>query len=353
MQKSFKEIVKKSKLIVYIYEMFFKIKNRIFYVIKLKTSKKYHEAKPRKVCWGGENPDKTFYVLRNDISDWGIYTIGVCFLHQLEWIEKKGYIPVVDLSSPNLISLDGERTNANKWDYYFEPMVNGYSLESIRKSKNVILGWNNNSIYWMMDSVIGLSDSSQVKPWVDRFGNNFNKYFRLNKDIWNAVKGFYDKAMKNKRIIGVSIRDEYRCRYLLHQKQIDKHNLMLTPEEYAQKTELLMKEWKCDYVYVMSDDEEALGVFKEIFGETLIFFPRQRIEFFKNGIPNREIVDRPEKFHSLHKNLVSNYLVETELLAMCTGLYSGISSSTQMALLRNNGKYEKIQLEYHGKYAVK
>ena len=74
----------------------------------------------RKVCRGGKNPDKTFYVIRSRIDTWGLIA---CYNHVLGHIKlalEQGYIPVVDMQNyPNTYLDPGKLHQENAWELFY------------------------------------------------------------------------------------------------------------------------------------------------------------------------------------------------------------------------------------------
>lgn len=290
--------------------------------------------------FGELNPDETFYVLRYDFPHGGIYTVCFDFLPQLEWAEKQGYIPIVDMENYRL-PLWGTSEKGNLWELYFQQVSHNISLDEVYQSKNVILGWKNGMSYknpfirpdW---NCIGTCSKDNIERW----GKVFNRYVILNPDILDRVDKFYDENMKGKRILGVVMRESYRRCALVKPEWGNAHPILFTPEQSIHYAENYMKEWEYDYIFLVSDDEECTLKFKEYFGNQCILYDRSRQVYFKKGKPVPQLSPVTEAVEKHTKN----YLVEIELLSRCTAIFSGITSGTEVALMRNHGKYEHVEI---------
>lgn len=299
--------------------------------------------------FGELNPDKTFYVLRYDFPKAGIFTVCFDFLPQFEWAETQGYIPIVDMENYRL-PLWGTDEEGNLWELYFQQVSNNISLDEVYKSKNVILGWKNGMSYknpfirpdW---NCIGTCSKDNIEHW----GKVFNRYVILNPDILERVDKFYDENMRGKRILGVVMRECYRWCALVKPELGNAHPVLFTPEQSIQHAENYMKEWEYDYIFLVSDDEECSLRFKECFGDRCILYDRPRGVFFKQGKP---VAESSRATESMEERSV-NYLIEIELLSRCTAIFSGITSGTEVALMRNHGMYEHVEIYDKGVYHLK
>lgn len=300
--------------------------------------------------FGELNPDKTFYVLRYDFPKAGIYTVCFDFLPQFEWAEAQGYIPIVDMEHYRLPLWGETDAEGNLWEMYFQQVSNGISLDKVYKSKNVILGWKNGMDYknpfirpnW---NCIETFDNKSIKHW----SRVFNRYVVLNQNILKRADKFYDEHMKGKRILGVAMRESYRWCALRNPELGNAHPVLLTPEQSIQQVEQYMEEWKCNYVFLVSDDEECASKFREYYTDQCILYNRSRCMFFVQGKP---VIEARYKEDVIEER-VKNYLIEIELLSRCTSIVSGMTSGTGVALLRNHGKYEHSEIYDLGRYHFK
>ena len=134
--------------------------------------------------FGSMNKDKTFYILSRSIHirD-GLFSYLFAFLEQLDEIDKKGYIPVVDMQNFECQYLDDDKVGSeNVWEYYFKPL-SAYSLAEVYQSSNVILGYDDPCY----------KGNYEAKYDIRRMCELFEKYIRYNQDIALAVQKEYEK----------------------------------------------------------------------------------------------------------------------------------------------------------------
>ena len=93
----------------------------------------------RRVSYGKENPDKTFYVIRRASCKVGLFSHVMTNMGLVKYALDRGYIPVIDMQNTKNTYLEPDQVGkVNAWEFYFEQPC-GYSLRDIKKSKNVIL----------------------------------------------------------------------------------------------------------------------------------------------------------------------------------------------------------------------
>ncbi len=67
---------------------------------------------------GQEYPDKTFYIIRLDNQGIGLASFFDEVLGAMKYAQKRGYIPVVDISYSNCSLVDPDR-GGDAWEYYY------------------------------------------------------------------------------------------------------------------------------------------------------------------------------------------------------------------------------------------
>ena len=112
-----------------------------------------------------------------------------------------------------------------------------------------------------------------------------------------------------------------------------------------------MHEWKCNKIFLATEDKNIAQIFKNAFGDLCIMFDREYVEY----VPGKAIadfhIDRPNDYYLQGKD----YLTQMVLLSTCnsfiTARCSGAAGVMMMAndfenvLAFNLGKYNLITLE--------
>lgn len=330
-------------------KIYTKLKRKFRGWIKYPAEKK--ENGDKRKSFGSLNPDKVFYILRCDDKHWGMFTMCFDFMLQFEWAHEKGYIPVVDLKNYRPALLEDGNREANLWEKSFLQTGGEISLDEVYQSKNVILGGKNGWVYRLIKDAPDWNSISAVsRESVLHWGRVFNKNIRLNQELTKEVNMFYEKNFKHKKILGVAVREGYRYMTLTSEKTVlENHPILMTPEDSITLTKSYMDKWGYSYIFVICDDKECALKFKQNFGDNCIEYNRPRSNFFQNGKP---VLDK-KQVHSEYGSFSQrnkDYLIEVELLARCDAILSGITSGTEAALFRNNGKYEHVKIYDRGVY---
>lgn len=312
----------------------------------------YRNTCDRKHCFGKKNPDKTFFVFRNDMANWGIYTIIFdSFLNKLEQVLEKGYIPIFDLQNYRPFMLEDGQT-FNLWERFFRLADDSPSLSEVYQSHNVIMG--------QLNSTELRQNSSELNGFMSYITPNkmkiFNKYMCVNSEIENRVNDAYNELFpKGKKIMGIAIRECYRYVNIRYKEEgtFKGHPIVSEPKKQISTIERYLEKWKCDMVYVVSDDRECLEILKNYFKERIIYFGRPLMHFFQDGeivIDDNEAWVEFDNSKKSRSERMIDYMIEVELLSRCNALLSGISSGAEAALLRNAGKYENVEIYDTGRY---
>ena len=88
--------------------------------------------------FGEKNKDSIFWVMTTEPANGLFYSLNY-FIRQIDYVQKKGFIPVVDMKyHKNLYLNDEEIGRINSWEYYFN-QLSDYELEEVYDSANVII----------------------------------------------------------------------------------------------------------------------------------------------------------------------------------------------------------------------
>lgn len=108
-------------------DLFYKVYNKIFHRGDLM----------KKIKCGNDNSDIVFFVIRprKDCVE-GLLSLFWNVMINIEYANKKGYVPIVDFKNYETQYWMGNDSNA--WEFYFTQPTK-YKLENVYRSKNVIL----------------------------------------------------------------------------------------------------------------------------------------------------------------------------------------------------------------------
>lgn len=304
-------------------------------------------TRERKKSFGSLNSDKTFYVIRS-IADHSRFYIGprnnllanyFYVLSHLKYALLKGWIPVVDqLNYPvyNSVKYPINGT-VNAWEYYWK-QPSPYTLEEVYQSKNVILSKQNwFSEYDMGYKLSNYKDKSLISQYCA-----LSNYIQYKDIVSHEIKDLTKNILpEGKRILGVNFR--FGGHSKRHYGCAEGHPLQPDIEEMLPIIKKVIEEKKIDLVFAASDVHEALDLLQVKLGNKLIYLPRKRsTEHIKKGEPN-PLYDKVDTY-----NVAIEYLSEMELLAKTTCIIGSINSGFRYALLRNNNRFEKVEVLNYG-----
>jgi hypothetical protein len=318
---------------------FLRRKFSYLYYIYLVLTQKYADKKliGAKKSFGNENPDKTFFVIRLNNPNLGLFAIHNCVLGYLRISDINGYIPVVDLKNYKNGYLENEEIGLiNAWEYYFEQTSN-FSLDEVYRSKNVIFSSGispREASPPIMHNLLKFQRKSHY------YLNLAKKHLKIKNNIQQIIDRECHKLINGKKIIGVVSRGSDMLNLKGHAIQLDVETLIV-------KTKQKLMDWNCDYVFLATEEERIVEIFRKHFDMRLIINESFRVKNFDKYIPLVYISSHREN-DKYHKGL--EYLTTVVILSRCNCLIGSLIGSTVGALGMNQGKYENTCIYDLGVY---
>lgn len=150
---------------------------------------------------------------------------------------------------------------------------------------------------------------------------------------------------ENDRILGINIRGTDYIKL-----QPKGHPIQPTIDELTSACEMAITSEKYDKIYITSDELSAIHIFKARFGDRVIYMDRK---YYDSYNMNSDITHVTQvHFHRDDDRYLKGleYFTSVELLAECTGIVSGMSGATKIALIMNDLNYEYEDLIFKGYY---
>jgi len=243
----------------------------------------------------------------------------------IAFADKNNFAPVVDMKSyKNAYLYDDEVGHINAWEYYFEQPEN-ISLEDALSSQKYIVGpdsvmhdwpsFNTSDFYYNRDGVL------------DYWRKYCRKYIKFKPEVLEKLKTLQEKT-KGKKILGVSVRGTD-----VVAKKPHAHPIPPTPEQAIEKVQEVLSEKNFDAVYLATEDKNILKKFQDAFGEKLITFEQDYLDYDPNEWVTAQFTDR--KNDRYLRGL--EYLVSKLMLAKCQGFIASISSGSMGAMCLSEG----------------
>lgn len=268
----------------------------------------------------------TYYLVRVDFPMAGLFAIAKSVLCHIEYALDKGWIPVVDLC--NSVNQFKSGKKGNPWELFFEqPMNKG--LKDITSHDNLVISCKEqspNCKYRL--TVDALLDDHETE--IRAHSVFYNKYIRLSKQSQEYINSKYDEIIgERENVLGVLCRG---TDYL--QKKPVYHPVQPEPDVVVDKIKELQQTLDIDYIYLATEDSTILQLFKEVFGDKLLFIDQKRLSNTKDAF----ISDMDIKLEDKIK-MNMDYMASMNILSRCDYLIGGRTSGTIAACLMNN-KYK-------------
>lgn len=298
------------------------------------------KEREKRVSYGNENPGKTFFVIRRNAPNAGLYSFVLTNLGWMKYAVDKGYIPVVDMQSFYNTYLTHEQVGkVNAWEYYFEQPCS-YSLSDIQKSRNVILS----SINAPREAPLtGVEQNLEALQMWRAFAH---QYLHFSPEVGRRILE-QKKIFENHRVLGVL------CRGTDYVGQRPSgHPVQPTAELVIRKSEEMMKKQGYDRIYLATEDREIFRKFQQSFGTCLCSNDNERYgDIGKQNLNEFSDLQSDSSGTPAQRHFQKgfDYAVTIGLLAECSGLVAGRVSGTYGALLQEKD-YEDVYLFDLGLY---
>lgn len=312
---------------------------------RLKSAKgqiKDYRLREQKKSFGPKNPDKTIYIIRTDDSRTGLMCYFNNILGHIAYALERGWIPVVDMKNyPNTYLAPKLNGKTNSWEYYFE-QPGTIGLDEAYESKNVVLSQCKH-----------MHSATPRYLYYDIYKNpeiaaTYYSIIACNMSL-NPLTMEYMQRQKNKifpkneKVVGVVCRGTDLIGYINHSKQP-------TVLELCKITERIMAEYKCNYVFVASDEDRNIESFRDYFGrDTILVNDCVRFDSYKKV---NDMVLGDIKFNRDNDEFLRGreYLTTVVLLSKCDCLVGSLVGATVGAIGMNQNKYEHVEIYDKGVY---
>ncbi len=273
---------------------------------------------------GEDHPDKEFCIINSDYSFLGLLTVYSKAADIARYVKAKGYIPLIRLSNTDS-SIYSTDPDTDVWNMFFcQP--EGYTLEDIKSSKNVIIAppVYNGSV---LSNLMGRFNNEVKLTWPDGLYNS-----RVTQYLKEKEEKFLPYPEST---LGVLVRgtDYAKGNFQNHPKHA-------TPEMVAEKIDEIWDQWGgLSYIFLATEDKEYCDYFAKRYEGRIFFTDQRRFSTENNGESLTDALNRdPDRDGFL---LGADYLLSIELLAKCRSfIASGGCTGVYQVRAQNAGKYE-------------
>lgn len=170
------------------------------------------------------------------------------------------------------------------------------------------------------------------------FQDIFKRYIRFSRETEMKLQEMRDSVMpQDVKILGVLCRG---TDYLL--KKPKNHPVQPEPQVVIKDAEAIMKKYGCDYVFLATEDQDILDMFKSHFGTKLKYIKQNRVTHEQMKNVNR-LMSISSKSNRDKYLMGVEYLSATYILSKCHCFIGGRCGGTKGVLLMNdNFEYKFI-----------
>lgn len=280
--------------------------------------------------WGDENEEKDFLVIHPS-GGVGLAAIMNAVLKACDAARSMGCIPVVDMRYNWSAYLKPEEFGVvNIWEKFFEQPA-GYTAEDISHSKNI----------WVANEMNVL----RALHGMMAFDKEFEQYIHPKADLEAFAQSWMECLLpKDGRILAVVYRgSDYRS------KKAYAHYIQPDIMEYIRVIDEKQQEWGrvYDRIFLATDSREAVGFFKEKYGDKLVYVSKERVSDYAEGYVQQEFAKLGDLCES-----AKSYYTEMRIAASCDDLISGICSAYNTIRWMNGGRFGHVYTFYLGQYGI-
>lgn len=285
--------------------------------------------------FGELNPEKTFYVIRRRPPGWGFFSNIFFVMQGLDFAQKNGFIPVVDMENywiGELSSLRKVNGTSNAWCYFFN-QVSEYSLEEVYKSKNVILSNGSNILgenNWLTNRNLKFATSYNLLKNAKLI---IDKYLSLNNETLKFIEEVKkDLNWDGDRTLGVFIRGTpYFQEIHFPDNTIPNLNF------FVSEVKSLVSKKSIKYMYVSTEDYRVYDFICSEFKE-IIIIPSIRYDSMEKVIDWKasQKMTHVDGLVKMNYKKTLPYLTEINLLISCVDFIGTFSNASAFVLAARN-----------------
>jgi hypothetical protein len=262
-------------------------------------------------CFGDKNPDKVFFVIRQEGLGRGLFSILSAVICYLDFADRCGFIPVVDLKNFETEYNQQEEIGGtqNVFEYYFSPVSN-VSLDDVYSSKCVVFSDNS----YPKDYDFNVTAIPDLK-------NIFDKYIRIKPEIKRSL---LVSGGSTDRTLGIHFRGQ-------EMRTAISHPLPPSKKQILKSIDILMARNAYQRIFVCTEDDRLLDFIDSEYRGMVI----SNNHFRTQGANAYKMTPRAN-----HKYLLGlEILVDMICLSRCDALIACSSNVAEMSRFVNNGAY--------------
>ena len=289
-------------------------------------------------------PDKpTYYIIRRISEFTGLLARYRMVMGHVRYALSKGWLPVVDMQNyPNAYLAPDKLGKENSWEYYFEQPLR-IGIEEAYNGENIVLShgefvepYPGHSMNFLEDRDLSLTE------WRTLIELGLIK---IKSDLWQEFSAERAKLFApEERVLGVLLRGTDYVKLKL------KNHPIQPPVEFAMSTVAeKLKEWKCDKIFLATEDKSIVEKFKEAFGKQCVILDREYVDYD----PKKDKTLAKTRIERENDNYLQGkeYLTQIAILSMCNCFVGARCSGTSVVMMWQEN-FENTYFFNLGKYGV-
>ncbi len=302
-----------------------------------RTYKSYIAKEKRVIRRSGDCPNETFYVIRCNLPECGLFAIYTYVLDHVAYAVDNGYIPVLDIEQYPCLYKEDVPVNGtyNPWKYYFKDLL-PYDKEKISRCKNVIYSAikfpHYKALYYYREKEKNILPSMEQLVELKRYADT---YFPINDSLQGKLDESSTMLQRFNRILGIHVRgtDMYT--------EGKQHPIPTGATKDFSVIDNILEEYQLDGIFLCTDTDSTVTLFKEHYGNRVITTEAVRqVDDSKGGIHKDTSLGNGRVFHRYQLGV--EVITDMYLLTQCNVLLCGPSNVPFIALVHNAGNYDKV-----------
>ena len=268
----------------------------------------------------GDPQKPTYYIIRYMSENLELADLYRLTMGHVRYALTKSWLPVVDMQNyPNAYLSPEKLGKENSWEYYFEQplrinLAQAYNGENIVLSDgNKIENYPDYSTTLLEKKDDSLAEWRMLVKW---------DFMKVKSELADEISGIREELfMPKERVLGV----------LLH--QTDRSPL---PEFAADTAQEKFTEWKCNKVFLVTENQFAVEAFKNKFDDKCVLLDQLDVEYYNSDTDTEtEIFVEPDSSESENELFLrgKKYLTQIMLLSACNSFLAERCGDTTNAML--------------------
>ena len=294
----------------------------------------------REFSYGPENPDKTFYLIKQPVKENGITALvsnvmGIIgMLHQ----KRPDFIPVVDLGVDNDPNQFSGTSGEDVWGMFFR-QVSPYSLQEVYNSQHVVLDQNSNlNMNPYLTEFLFSNQRAELK-----YGDELQYTDEVQSYVDQTLSRVFPK--EKKKILAVVVRgSDYLApsvaKYVPHG---------ITAEETLEKAVSYIREKDFDFCFLATEDQSYLELFRNSeLKDRLLYVDQERVDYTREENKDKLLIEiyGREKKDPYKRTL--DYICVLEAVIRCDALLANVTCGVVTYALGRHPGFEFVDVKKIG-----